>query len=99
MVLIIVFVESIQPELIICALYLMQLCIFQITKIFLKNRMDSENIVQYFFKKIEWTRNRIEYFAIYPSSIACFAGSFYKTYNFDGNIKHNIFLPDFDIIL
>ena len=61
--------------------------------------MDSENIVQYFFKKIEWTRNRIEYFAIYPSSIACFAGSFYKIYNFDGNIKHNIFLPDFDIIL
>ena len=61
--------------------------------------MDSENIVQYFLKKIEWTRNRIEFFVIYQSSIAFFADSFYKIYNFDGNIKHDIFLPDFDIIL
>ena len=61
--------------------------------------MDSENIVQYFLKKIEWTRDRIEFFVIYQSSIAFFADSFYKIYNFDGNIKHDIFLPDFDIIL
>ena len=53
--------------------------------------MDSENIVQYFFKKIEWTPNRIECFVIYQSSIAFFAGSFYKIYDFDGNIKHDIF--------